>query len=115
MAPILSVPPLSNLGLDSGLLLTLGARGGQTLDRPHAWLPVHLYALASKELVDLLQGQVAGLGVEEVDQGQEAKVEDAKADVGAPLDVGDADGGDFDDEEGKYPYKKRVVLSALAS
>ena len=78
-------------------------RGILSVAVTHAGLPLQQDLLAGKEPVDLLQGQVLGLWVQEVDERQEAKVEDAKVDVGAPADAGEADGGDLDDEEGEDP------------
>ena len=59
--------------------------------------------------VDLFEREVSGLGVEEVDYGEEAEVEDGEVDVGLVADVADADGGDFHDEEGEYPWGKILL------
>ncbi|TKW51850.1 hypothetical protein CTA1_1111 [Colletotrichum tanaceti] len=69
----------------------------------HARLPMQLHLAAREEAVDLLEAEVLGLRVEEVDEGHEEGVEDAEVDVGAPANVPDADGGDLDDEEGEDP------------
>ena len=51
------------------------------------------------EAIDVLEGSVCGLRVEEVDDGQEGEVEDDPDDVEAPAEGLDADGSDFDDCE----------------
>lgn len=58
---------------------------------------------ASEERIDILQGQVSGLRVEEVDERKEEEVKYAKIDVGFIADAVDADGSNFDDQEGEDP------------
>lgn len=72
-------------------------------DVAHARAPVKHDLFAREQLVDLLKGELPGFGVKEVDEGQEEEVEDAEVDVGSISDVVDANGGNFDDEEGEDP------------
>lgn len=52
-----------------------------------------------EDQIDFLKRAVRGLGVEEVDEGQEARVDGGEEEVGAPADAGDHDGGHHYDEE----------------
>lgn len=58
-----------------------------------------------EQLIDILQRQISGFWVEEVDEGEEEKVENAEIDVCFVADAVDADGRDFDDQEGKDPVR----------
>ena len=69
----------------------------------HAVIPVKQHLRTSKQLVDLLEGQKSGLGVEEVDEGNEEGVEYTEVDISLPADARDGYGCDFDDEEGENP------------
>ena len=69
----------------------------------HAVVPVKQDLGTSEELVDLLERQKSGLGVEEVDEGNEEGVKDTEVDISLPADARDGYGGDFDDEEGEDP------------
>lgn len=55
----------------------------------HAVIPVKQDLWPSEELVDLLERQEPGLGVEEVDERDEEGVEDAEVHVCLPSDAGD--------------------------
>lgn len=55
-----------------------------------ALLPMHGYITTCKQPVSVLQRKPARLRVEEVDQGYEKGIEDAKVYVGAPTDAVDA-------------------------
>ena len=70
----------------------------------HRRIPVQPHLLAREEAVDLFEGEIACLWVEEVDDRQKAKVEDGKVDVRAVADAGDADWSDFNNKEGEDPY-----------
>lgn len=70
----------------------------------HRRVPVQPHLLAREQPVDLLEGEIAGLWVEEEDDREKAEVEDGKVDVRAVSDVVDADRGDFHHQEGKNPY-----------
>lgn len=72
----------------------------------HARRPVQLDPLSREEPVDLLQGQIPGLGIAEIDEREEAEVEDAEIDVRAPSDIPDADGRDLHHEEGEDPVRR---------
>lgn len=48
--------------------------------------------------VDFFEGATGRFGVSEVDDGEEAGVDDGEEEVGAPVDVGDHDWGDHDDD-----------------
>ena len=93
--------------LDNGHALTLLAASHiphSRLDAPrrrHAGRQVHQHLFARKQQVDLLEAQVLGLGVEEVDDGHECQVEDGEVEVRAPVHAGYADGDDLDDEKGE--------------
>lgn len=81
----------------------MAADGGGVGGEAHAFGQVHDDLVAGEEAVDLLEREVLGLRVEEVDDGNEEGVEDGEVDVRAPADAVDRDGHDFDDEEGKDP------------
>lgn len=70
---------------------------------PHASMPVHLHFATCEEFIDLLKGQISSLRIEYVDEREEQEVEYAKVHIGAPSNVADADGSDFDDQEGEDP------------
>lgn len=53
----------------------------------HAVIPVKQDLGTGEELVDLLERQQSGLGVEEVDEGNEEGVEDTEVDVRLPANV----------------------------
>lgn len=57
--------------------------------------------VASEEEVDLLQRELGRLGVEVVNEGHEAGVEDAEVDVCPVADGLDRHGSNLDDKEGK--------------
>lgn len=59
----------------------------------------------SEQRINILQGQVSGLRVEEVDERKEEEVEYAKIDISLVADVVDADRRNFDDQEGKDPVR----------
>ena len=59
----------------------------------------HLFS--REEVVNLLQRQVGALGVEEVDQGDKACVEDRKVNVGPVTDALDRYWGDLDNQKGE--------------
>lgn len=63
--------------------------------------------LSCKQSINVLQREMSGFRVAEVDQRQEAEVEDRKVDIGPPLDVIDADWRDFHHEKGKDPVGGR--------
>ena len=65
------------------------------------------YFLASEQLVDVLQRQIASLGIAEVDERDEEEVEDAEVHIRASSDVGDAHRGDLDHEESEDPIRRR--------
>lgn len=112
--PRLSVVDAPLLVISCTVETLLGHRHGKrALALAHARLPVQKHLLAREELIDTLQGQIARLGVEEPDEGQEAGVEDCKVDVRLPLQVLDGDWGDFDDEEGEDPVRGRGERGGL--
>lgn len=81
-----------------GLLLDLlGGEQGQLLGGAHVGLL--LDEALGEDDVDLLEGSARGLGIEPVDDGQEAGVDGGEEQVGAPTDVGDHDGRYHDDED----------------
>lgn len=57
----------------------------------------------SEQRIDILQRQVSGFRVEEVDEGEEEEVENAEIDISFVADAVDADRRDFDNQEGKDP------------
>lgn len=70
-------------------------------------VPEHQQAwLIHKVPVDVFEGAAAGLGVEQVDEGDEGEVQDRPDDVEFPAEGADARGGDFD-----YHEIARVVVS----
>lgn len=98
------------LGLVCSLLLmlkpstlTLQILARNLTRHTHAVIPVQHDLFSGKQLIDLLERQESCLGIEEVEHGDEGKVEDAKVDVRLPADARDGDGGDLDDEEGEDP------------
>ena len=62
----------------------------------------HVVVLA-EETVHVLEGAVCGLGVEDVDDGQERKIQHDPDDVELPAQGLDADRGDLDDHEVEDP------------
>lgn len=58
----------------------------------------------------MLERETGSLRVEEVDQRDEARVEDAKVDVSLVADGFDRDWGDFDDEEGELGVSDRILV-----
>ncbi|KAI6773806.1 hypothetical protein HG531_000655 [Fusarium graminearum] len=60
--------------------LTISTLLGSLSRDTHAVVPVKKDLWASEQLVDLLEGQESGLGVEEVDKRNEASVENAEVD-----------------------------------
>lgn len=58
-----------------------------------------------EDKIDLLERATLRLGVEEIDDGDEARVDDGEEEVGAPADVGDHDGRDHDDQEVEEPVR----------
>lgn len=76
---------------------------GLHITRTHPSLPMHHDLLAREQFIDCLQRKVLSLGIEEVDQRHEAKVEDREVDVCLPSDVTDRDWRDLYDEEGEDP------------
>ena len=92
-----------------GLEVLLRARG-----RGGVGVPVDEdVVVLAEEAVDVLERAVGRLGVEEVDDGHEREVEDGPDDVEAPVDAGDADGRDLDDEEVDDPVGGRADGRAL--
>jgi hypothetical protein len=57
----------------------------------------------SEQRINILQRQISGLRVEEINERKEAKVEYAEIDVRFVADAVDADGRDFDDQESEDP------------
>lgn len=53
--------------------------------------------------INILQRQISGFRVEEVDEGEEEEVENAEINISFVADAVDADGRDFDNQEGEYP------------
>lgn len=102
------------LNVALGLFLARHHARGRVAGGTHGGMPVQFHLLAGEEQVDLFQGQVARLRVEEVDQWEEAEVEDGKVDVGAVADVVDAHRGDFHDEEGEDPCQSLEECHLLA-
>lgn len=84
---------------------SLGVRllGRSLPGNTHAVFPVKVNLVAGEKLVDLLQGQEASLGVEEVDHGDEAEVEDAEIHVCLPANAINRDGSYLYNQEGKNP------------
>lgn len=87
---------LTHMDLCFGLLimyrltrLTISTLLGSLSRDTHAVVPVKKDLWASEQLVDLLEGQESGLGVEEVDKRNEASVENAEVDVCLPADARD--------------------------
>lgn len=65
--------------------------------------------------INLLEGATGRLGVEEVDDGEEAGVDDGEEEVRAPADAADHDGRDHDDQEVEEPIaagRERVGFGA---
>ena len=95
------------------------------LARNSIFVPENENALVvTEEAVDVLEGAVGGLGVEEVDDGDKGGVEEGPDDVEFPLEGLDAYGGDFDDwkrgsaraqmiREGNVPMKLKAQFDAV--
>lgn len=60
-----------------------------------------------KDEVDFLQASLARLGVEEIDDGEEGRVDDSEDEIRRPADVAQHDGRDHDDEEVEEPVRAR--------
>ena len=60
---------------------------------------VALHVFWQEETVDFFQGQVAGLGVEEPDDGYKGKIGAHEDEIGLPADAVDEHGRDHDNEE----------------
>lgn len=56
-----------------------------------------------EDSVHLLQGPVGGLGIEEINDGEDEGVDDRKDDVGLVSDVLESDGGNHDNQEVEDP------------
>lgn len=80
----LSLKLLITLSLAS---FTTGALLRSLSRHTHAVIPVKQDLWTGEELVDLLERQQSGLGVEEVDEGNEEGVEDTEVDVRLPANV----------------------------
>jgi len=58
-----------------------------------------------EDQVDFLQTALLGLGIEDVNDGQEAGVDNGEEEVRTPTNVGEHNGGDHDNEEIKEPVR----------
>lgn len=65
--------------------------------------------LAAVVVVQVFEGTVGGLGVEEVDDGEEDGVCDGEDDPEFPAEVLDSAGGDFDNDKVGEPVRENVV------
>lgn len=61
--------------------------------------------------IHLLQGSVGGLGVEEIDNGEDEGVDDRKDDVGSISNVLESDGGNHDNQKVEYPVRQLAKFS----
>jgi hypothetical protein len=77
----------------------------------HTRLPMHQDLLASEQPIDLLESEIARLGIEIVDDGDESGVEDGEVDVRAPLDVCDADKGEHCPEDLEADWEAELELA----
>ena len=64
-----------------------------------------LHIALGENNVDLFERALLGLGVEEVDDGDEAEVYHGEEEVSSPLDVGNHDWGDHHDGEVEEPVE----------
>lgn len=91
--------------LNSDPLNLLVGQKRHFLGRPDV---AHVLEVAlGEDKVDFLQRSASRLRVEEVDDGEEARVDDGEEQVSSPTNTADHDGGHHDNEEIEQPIRAR--------